>query len=197
MSAFLGPIHYWLFNKITNLETIEMKIINTETPKDYMLLSKKLEDVIDQTMIHQSLQNMIRITETRFSKVVKESMEKDSFDTLKKAFIQQGSYDGSQAKDKLPNPTIEMIYKALNDFILDGMPCDTMNNIDLNQDDTFKWHTNDSLHKPFWDINDIDVDIFYQLKKEYINSFIQTFDSALSYHYTNTNTILIHEIVRR
>ena len=90
-----------------------------------------------------------------------------------------------------------MIYKALNDFILDGMPCDTMNNIDLNQDDTFKWHTNDSLHKPFWDINDIDVDIFYQLKKEYINSFIQTFDSALSYHYTNTNTILIHEIVRR
>ena len=102
MSAFLGPIHYWLFNKITNLETIEMKIINTETPKDYMLLSKKLEDVIDQTMIHQSLQNMIRITETRFSKVVKESMEKDSFDTLKKHLFNRVHVTALKPKTNYP-----------------------------------------------------------------------------------------------
>ena len=197
MSAFLGPIHHWLFNKIKYLENIELQIIESKIPLDYMLMNKNLEDVIDENQIHKSLQDMISTTEIRFSKTINEVLNKKNIKFIEEIFKKQGQKDGLIAKKNLPITTLESIYKKLNDFILDGMPCDTTNNIDLNEDNSFKWHTNDTLHKPFWDINDIDIYIFYQLKKLYVNTFIQTFDSKLHYNYTNINGMISHEIVRR
>ena len=135
---------------------------------------------------------MIKTTESRFSKLLGDSINELGYDTVQAIFTETGRMDGSLAKSN--HQSIEDIYRKLNDFILDGMPCDTVNNIMENTPDLFRWKTPDKLHKPYWDANQLDVAVYYQLKKEYINAFIRAFDENLSYDYTETEGMMIHTI---
>ncbi len=192
MSAFLGPVHYWLYNKILNLEKLEMKLQGLDQPVQGMLINQPLEAVIDESQIHQSLQDMIKTSETRFAKILDEQVSELGYETVQRIFGEMGLENGNQAK--ISNLAIEGIYKKLNDYILDGMPCDTINNIMENQPEIFSWKTPTKLHKPYWDEHNLDVDVYYQLKKEYITQFIKAFDENLSYDYTETEGIIIHTI---
>jgi hypothetical protein len=192
MSAFLGPVHYWLYNKILNLEKLELKLKGEQQPEKGMLIGQPLEAVIDESQIHQSLQDMIKTTEIRFAKVLNQRISETGDKAVLNIFGDMGFEDGKQSKiDKL---AIEGIYKKLNDFILDGMPCDTINNIMDNQSDLFRWQTPTKLHKPYWDEHNLDVNVYYQMKKEYITQFIRAFDENLSYDYTEIEGIIIHTI---
>ncbi|MDU6160624.1 MAG: hypothetical protein E6651_17315, partial [Acinetobacter sp.] len=48
---------------------------------------------------------------------------------LKKIYTEQGINAAKEAKVKLTNVTAEDIFNSMNDYILDGMPCDRVNEI--------------------------------------------------------------------
>ena len=73
MSAFLGPIHFWLYNKIGKQEELTKAIAAYAEEKAWIENQKKytkdlpaLEDVIDESNIHGWLQGQIHDTETRY-----------------------------------------------------------------------------------------------------------------------------------
>ena len=43
----------------------------------------------------------------------------------------------------------------MNDYILDGMPCDRVNEVILNEDNKITWQARIDVHKDIWDTMDV------------------------------------------
>ena len=98
MSAFLGPIHYWLYRKIQLQEALIDHILDTAAQQGWDTLSaeklntacgaadlRPLEEVIDQGNIHGWLHQKIGVSEVRLAYLVTELLKADAarLDTLK------------------------------------------------------------------------------------------------------------------
>ncbi|MCJ8342070.1 MAG: hypothetical protein MJH09_04340 [Cetobacterium sp.] len=153
MSLFLGKIHYWLFNKILWLENIELNIIelckkegfNLEEEKERIeklygkrVENKNLEDIIDLKNIHGWLANKIEVSEGRVHEWIKFFIknDKNGIEKLENLYKELGSIDGE--KNKSLENSME-IYEGINNYILDGMPCDRINEIIYSENDKIIW----------------------------------------------------------
>lgn len=83
MSAFLGPVHYWLYRKIQYQEQLNQKILKRICPQLNEIVAQEcgtiqdgsLEEIIDHQAIHQWLSMELMIVEKRFAFIV-EHIEK-------------------------------------------------------------------------------------------------------------------------
>lgn len=212
MSLVLGKIHYWLFNKILWFEGLERDIINlAETRglniqklKDEINLkygeniyNKNLEDIIDKSNIHGWLQGKINSSEGRmaaWTKVILNNNKEDISD-IKKIYIQQGINATKEAKSKLSNVTAEDIFNSMNDYILDGMPCDRVNEIIISDKENVQWERIVCVHKEIWEKESISVEIFYNLRSEWIKAFVTEMNSNYEYVQLNKNLQEIRKIL--
>ena len=75
MSAFLGPVHYWLYRKIQYQEQLNQKILKRICPQLNEIVAQEcgtiqdgsLEEIIDHQAIHQWLSMELMIVEKRFA----------------------------------------------------------------------------------------------------------------------------------
>lgn len=198
MSLFLGKIHYWLFNKVLWFEGLEGKIIElaknegldvgklaVEINMKYgeKLPDKNLEDIIDTSNIHGWLQGKIHSAEGRMAAWTNIILNnnKDSILNMKKIYIEQGIAAAKEAKGKLSDITAENIFNSMNDYILDGMPCDRVNEVLRSNSDMVEWKRRVCVHKDVWEKEAISVDVFYNLRNEWINFFV--FEMSNDYEY--------------
>lgn len=142
MSENLGPIHYLMYEKIKFQDDITDFLMDGNFSQiDYKPVSKKpLEEILDSENIHGFLQEKIDIVETRLAKALtlcKNPSEK-LFDLGK-----------SCAKDK-DFSSFEKIFTDLNNYLLDGMPCDRGLSAVLDDGDLYLI-TNNNLHKKYED----------------------------------------------
>lgn len=182
MSAFLGPIHHWLFNKIKLQESFTENILDAssknnwyqdlenEVEKNYKKLDDRpLEDVIDQNNIHGSLQEKIAQAELRLAFVVTNIISKNSdyISELKKI-----AYSFGAVNSVLENSTASDCYKFLNDSLIDGMPCDRVN--DVIESDACKvvWKQSICVHSDYWTKVRGNVDVYYTLRHEIIKGML-------------------------
>lgn len=189
MSEFLGPIHYWLYNKICIQEAISCKIIETlnrdqqgivdESIKkngfeDFtcQIKNSNLEMIIDESNIHGWLQEMVSNVENKYAMIVSLVLEKDwlSTEKLKEILFECGKNIGKSKA--IVNP--EQGYKLINDTLLDGMPCDHINNIvSSNTNELIYQHTG-CIHEQYWKIYGQDVSIYYSLRESFIEGMLLT-----------------------
>ncbi|QHQ62850.1 hypothetical protein Ana3638_20415 [Anaerocolumna sedimenticola] len=183
MSAVLGPIHYWLYNKIKMQDNLVEKIIKlaenqfSETDlriqldNNYGSLEKKpLEDMIDTSNIHGWLQERVTLVEYRLAYAVTFLLKNDpdSMDKLKGLFWNTGeeisaSYSNNDAAE---------IFKNLNDILLDGMPCDHANLVISQDDKEVIWKRNICVHEDYWNEVGGDIKTYYLLREEFLKGFI-------------------------
>ncbi|AKN33610.1 hypothetical protein Ccar_23430 [Clostridium carboxidivorans P7] len=213
MSLFLGKIHYWLFDKIKWFEGLESDIVSwaehkglpvdnwkQEIYKDFghPVEDKPLEDMIDTSNIHGWLQDKISKAEGRqaawVTKILNSSKEYKN--DLISIFEKQGNKLGIEYSEKsIPNSPQE-IYNIINDFILEGMPCDRVTE-ELESDSTvYIWRTNLCLHSKYWDSVHGDVNNFYILRDAWITSFIKALNFNFSYNVSIIDNKRIQEIRR-
>lgn len=210
MSLFLGKIHYWLFNKVLWFEGLEGEIIelakneglNIYKLQDEInikygekLPDKKLEDMIDTSNIHGWLQDKIHNAEGRmaaWTNIIL-SNNKDAILNMKKIYIEQGINAAKEAKTKLSNITAEDIFKSMNDYILDGMPCDRVNEVINSNSENVEWKRKVCVHKDIWKNEGISVDIFYNLRSEWINAFVVEMNNDYEYIQLDENTQVIRK----
>ncbi|MFO3668005.1 hypothetical protein [Anaerococcus kampingiae] len=116
MSKTLGPIHYMMYEKIKFQDKITEYLMDghIQDIKPDPVSTKPLEEILDQENIHGYLQEKIDIVETRLDKAIK--LTKDPDEKLYKLGQECG-------KDK-DFSSFEQVFKALNTYLLDGMPCD-------------------------------------------------------------------------
>lgn len=214
MSLFLGKIHYWLFNKIKWFEGLEENIVNWAKEKgDFPvdewkeeiynkygapIENKPLEEVIDTSNIHGWLQDKISRGEGRQSawvtKILKSSPE--SIKDLINIFEKQGSKLGSEYAEMSTVSTSIEVYNMLNDYILEGMPCDRVNETLENSEDKYSWITTSCLHEPYWQKEMGDVNNFYILREAWTKSFIKALNTPFNYYTFIKNGMRVHELKR-
>ncbi len=195
MSAFLGPIHYWLYDKIEVEEEILNDIINLAKGKDekvsgYVKQSEKqygepkigkLEDLIDHSNIHGWLQNCIISVDTRLAFVITKLLDTNivTIKELEEVFSKNGEKYGSLCKND--NMAVENIFTEIYNKLLAGMPCDRVNEVIQNNKDEFIWKTTKDVHKEHWDKVGGNVIIYKKLEKAWIRTFVETIDNNLKY----------------
>ena len=198
MSLFLGKIHYWLFNKVLWFEGLEGEIIKLAKDKgiDVEKLeaeinskygaktpNKNLEDMIDTSNIHGWLQEKIHSAEGRmasWTKVILENNEDYILD-MRKVYEKQGVSAANEAKESLENINAETIFNSMNDYILDGMPCDRVNEVIDSSEESIMWKRRVCVHKDIWENEGISVDVFDELREHWINAFVNTMNNNYEY----------------
>lgn len=186
MSAFLGPIHFWLYNKIK----IQNEIV--EETLDYATNSlnnnmrddlynkfgdgdlKPLDQVIDVTNIHGWLQERVNQVEKKLAYTVTELTKNnpENFQIIKDIFKSKGAEVSTFEKDS----SLDEIYKAINDTLLDGMPCDRANSVVSQEDNEIIWKRNVCVHQQYWDDVQGDINDFYKLRDEFIEGLLSVTD---------------------
>lgn len=196
MSKFLGKIHYWLFNKIVWFEELEYEIVKWAKTKniniDEYLISvydkygfpvekKPLEELIDTDNIHGWLQDKIRKAELRQASIVTYILNKnpENKSELIEIFTKQGVKAGEEYSEEVRTP--RDAYNALNDYILEGMPCDRIQVEVENTDSKYSWIMKSCIHEPIWNEVGGDVNNFRELREAWTKSFLKTLNSNLKY----------------
>ena len=119
MSAFLAPIHTWLFSKILLAEDLEtnLKKVYIDKYEDVAIdvaeksltygspidTTKKIEDIIDVSNIHGWLQDKIGKVETRTAFIITEMIKKYGKEAeviAQACFEEQGKASGTIIKSK-------------------------------------------------------------------------------------------------
>lgn len=215
MSRFLGPIHYWLFNKIELYEDLEANIVDgmkkkygeqveqiaREKEKQFgePVYGKELEEIIDQGNIHGWLQDKIRRAETRQAAIIAailKQQDNQALETLKEIYAEHGKDCGIDAAREKQVGNAPEIYKALNDYLLDGMPCDNVNRLKVQEPEQVVWEHTQCLHISYWQEAQADSAVLYELRKIWIENFVTHANSEYSYQYSHENNLFKHAIVK-
>lgn len=200
MSKFLAPIHSWLFNKIKLYENLEKNIINDFKADPNTNINKILEaidcsfekplgdapieEIIDVSNIHGWLQNRIKIAEIRHAFLITNILNEfgdKALEKIKESYISQGKACGEEAVEKYNVDTPFELFNTLNNYILEGMPCDSANSVCVNEENLLEWRTVKDLHKDYWDTVNGDAQIFYELRRAWISSFVEAANSRFKY----------------
>lgn len=207
MSLYLGKIHYWLFNKIVWFEDLENEIINLakdeildieELSKDIngkygtQLPNIPLENMIDQGNIHGWLQNKICSAEGRMAAWTSKVLEDNNkLSKIEKIYINQGIKAAKEVKEnKVDFNSAVDIFNSINDYILDGMPCDRVNEVIESEENIVKWKRRVCVHKEIWNKEGVDVNYFYALRGFWIKAFVNELNEEFSYKEENEIMII-------
>ena len=192
MSAFLGPIHYWLFNKIL----LQQEIIDDLycLGEDYnptlqavaesrygRIADKPLEEMIDQGNIHGWLQERVSQVEYKYAFVITELAKHlpDAIPTLKDLLYRSGENQAILLHPAHNAPKANELYKLISDLLLDGMPCDHANRLLSQKDDSIIWTRNLCVHAPYWEELGGDISIYYELRESWLKGFVKEFGYSL------------------
>ena len=198
MSLFLGKIHFWLFNKVLWFEGLEDEIIklaqeeglnvkklSVEINNKYgqKTENKNLEEIIDTSNIHGWLQNKIHSAEGRMAAWTKAILENNetAIGKLENIYAKQGIKAAKEVKEEKNIISAKEIYDSINDYILDGMPCDRVNEVIIAEEDKVQWKRRICVHNDIWQKESMDVSIFYQLRNIWIKAFVQEVNSQYEY----------------
>lgn len=205
MSAFLAPIHYWLFKKIRLVEKREQKLFElandmcNATAEELQeqvwqtygqpLPDKDLSEMIDQSNIHGWLQKQINIVETREAAFIKELTSmcgSAGLDTAAKAFEADAAECGADAKaaGKYDLSKASGIYQAMNDYFLNGMPCDQADMLVENSADQVAWQDVSGLKEKNWTRVAVDSKIMTSLYRVWFGKFVLVANPAFRYEQT-------------
>lgn len=197
MSLFLGKIHYWLYNKILWAEKTEREIISfaneKKLPVEQWVLqgiekygspteNQALEDIIDTSNIHGWLQERIKSAELRQAALITNILNEN--EGYKDELIEIFKAQGKEAALKYSgNPnTPEGLFNAVNDYVLEGMPCDRASEVLSNDKDELIWKTATTIHEPYWAEVKGNIQNFYDLREAWVSNFIKTLSPEFKYN---------------
>jgi hypothetical protein len=189
MSAFIGPIHYWLYGKIRLVnqrqEYLREKVSEMcgstaeelweQVTQSYgeLLPEKDLSELIAHDNIHGWLQRQINLAESREAAFIKELTDTcggAAQDLIGRAFVEHGKNTGeaAAASGRYDLESAAGILKALSDHYLNGMPCDAGDCVM-------------SLHLANWQrtgVNEADMRSYYE---QWLKGFVQGANAKFVY----------------
>lgn len=178
MSAFLGPIHHLLFEKIrfqSELTDAILKKIDDEQllrriGQDTSRLSEgDLKDIVDRSDIHGSLQNMISKEEHRLAYVVT-TVQKEKFLSMEELLHIVQEY--GEHIEKPHFSSVNEVYTFLSSKFLNGMPCDHVQEILEKTDFSLQYRDRLDIHKEYWEKVQGNVEDFYKIRESLISKLI-------------------------
>lgn len=202
MSAFLGPIHHWLFKKIKVVESRRNRFLQAlkekygedfagqaeELEKDYgpMLEGQSLEDLVGDKPIHGMMQSLVHKVETGEGKLVAAAIDKYNGDAFN-LFIEEADKYGKEvgaeaAREKdLSGVTPEEIYKVLDNYLLEGLPCDNTVTLVPKSEKSLMFQHNGCLHRKNWESAGAPIMEMCCFTNAWVGGFIQALRPGMEY----------------
>lgn len=184
MSAFLGPIHYWLYNKIRLQQEIVDDIytlgslyglaLENECNDQFgSFENKPLEEMIDQGNIHGWLQERVSQVEYKYAYCVTKLLRQhpEALNSLKAITADNGTNLAITMKEYPLNP--KAVYKLIEDNLLDGMPCDHANRVLQQSDTMILWTRAHCVHSGYWEEIGGDIQFYYELRDAWIEALVK------------------------
>lgn len=179
MSAFLGPIHYWLYNKIKLQQSIVDELVSLGGQYSLSLQKecdirygsfedRPLEEIIDESNIHGWLQERVSQVEYKYAYCITQllTLHPNSFPQIEAILYQKGKEKGQEVKKS--GDTISVIYKEITDLLLDGMPCDHATSLVSQNEKEIIWERNVCVHEIYWNEVGGDINNYYKLRDAWL-----------------------------
>lgn len=204
MSESLGFIHHWLYKKIRLVLEREVMIIRASNDRFDQFGDEleatlnalygtplgsevRLEDVIDHNNIHGWLQKQVTTVEIREATLIKDLIDcygEEAIELIVDAFKNHGFQCGMQAKNndlinfeakerKIDAPGI---YQLMQNYMLNGMPCDKNDSILKNDPQNYIWLGNHRSQRLVWTKTGVSTTLMTKLYRYWIEEFILGLD---------------------
>jgi hypothetical protein len=203
MSAFLGPIHYWLYNKIQLQQAVVDDIyllgeqyglsLKEECDNKFGIFENKpLEEMIDHGNIHGWLQERVSQVEYKYAYSVTKLLSSDP--KGKEHLLSILSSNGKELARSFESTDLKAtdIYKAITDHLLDGMPCDHANRLLEQNDAEVTWSRAVCVHTQYWDAVDGDIAVYYELRDAWMEGLVQ--ELGFTFHKLDDTTYHISKV---
>lgn len=213
MSAFLAPIHTWLFNKIKLAQDLEKDIVRLHVDKyeesaikiqkeaidiyGQYIEEKPLEDIIDVNNIHGWLQDRIKEVESRSACIITKYYDmynEESENLTENAYISQAIKCAQNERNKANTP--EDAYISLNNYILSGMPCDRVNSVTEKNEDYITYEQNGCIHRNNYENGQGNLTYLYELRDLWIKTFMENLSTKYLYEKETLENKTISKIRR-
>lgn len=186
MSAFLGPIHTWLYKKIKFQDQMTCEIIRKAEEMGYVqnledqidkrfgaLEQGDLADIIDESNIHGWLQERVSLVEKRLAYTVMILLYGHE---ERNEFIRNTCFEFGKKHSAPAEITVAQAYKLLEDLLLNGMPCDMVNRVEIEEEDRILWSQTVDIHEKYWEMTQGNVADFYELRSALIEGLFEGTD---------------------
>jgi hypothetical protein len=200
MSAFLGPVHMWLYNQIQIVEKREAKIIEQfankySTEEINNLISsyrdqygelkedKPLAELIAGSNIHPWLETAISNAQSREAAVAAVLMDKyDDRDFLLDIYADQAEELAEKAKirDNVDEFNLDDAFEIINEHFVERMPCDRLSGA-VKEEGKIIWKHQSRLHQEFWQQTEVELELMHQLYSKWLEVFIENLNPSLSH----------------
>lgn len=180
MSAFLAPIHFWMYDKILIAQELtfklEEKFLNKEEREEVEslfpgLYSKDLEEVIDQSNIHGWLHTAVSNIEIRFAYIVKILLDRGiSLEEIKKVAFEYGKSFPEQEVSSLKDA-----YELLMDILLDGLPCDVSISVSREEENELEFILYNDIHKQYFNEFNLEVSLYHEIREAFVNGIFERY----------------------
>jgi len=180
MSAFLAPIHFWMYDKILIAQELtfklEEKFLNKEEREEVEslfpgLYSKDLEEVIDQSNIHGWLHTAVSNVEIRFAYIVKTLLDRGiSLEEIKKVAFEYGKSFPEQEVSSLKDA-----YELLMDILLDGLPCDVSISVTREEENELEFVLYNDIHKQYFNEFNLEVSLYHEIREAFVNGIFERY----------------------
>ena len=180
MSAFLAPIHFWMYDKILIAQELtfklEEKFLNKEEREEVEslfpgLYSKDLEEVIDQSNIHGWLHTAVSNIEIRFAYIVKTLLDRGiSIEEIKKVAFEYGKSFPEQEVSSLKDA-----YELLMDILLDGLPCDVSISVSREEENELEFILYNDIHKQYFNEFNLEVSLYHEIREAFVNGIFERY----------------------
>ncbi|MDD3239808.1 MAG: hypothetical protein PHW47_06975 [Lachnospira sp.] len=194
MSAFLGPIHNWLYNKIKFQDELIQCILQFVSTKDYQipLLSQmdqrygvletgELADIIDESNIHGWLQERITVVENRLAFLITVTTDEHPERIID---INDVVYEFGRNHAAASDISVKEAYELLNNCLLNGMPCDRVNDVTNEDENSISWVQTVDIHAPYWDMIHGNSEYYYAIRESLVIGMLE--NSGITYQQTGS-----------
>ncbi|RCW61825.1 hypothetical protein [Halanaerobium sp. ST460_2HS_T2] len=198
MSAFLGPIHMWLYNQIQIVEAREAKIVakfsqkySTEIVNDLiepyrqqygeLKADKPLTELIAGNDIHPWLEAAISSAQSREAAVVSVLLDKyNDQELLFTIYEEQAKELAQKAKkrDKVKEFDLNEAFEIINEHFVERMPCDRLSGA-VKEENKLIWKHQNQLHQEFWQQTEVELELMHQLYAKWLSVFAENLNSSL------------------
>ncbi|MFW6300928.1 MAG: hypothetical protein ACOC1W_00205 [Bacillota bacterium] len=197
MSAFLGPIHEWLYQQIKIIEARERQLVKNFSEvysqaeveeileplrAEYGDLKddRPLSQLISDENIHPWLEAAIVSAQSREAALVSGLQDKfNDKELLEEVYRNQARNIAGQVKSETAM-NLKEVFKVLNDYFLERMPCDRLSE-STETEDKIIWEHKARLHQEFWEETGVDLELMHLLYSDWIENFVSELNSEIKY----------------
>ena len=178
MSSFLAPIHFWLYNKINLQEELVRDIASLAKGKEFIsdedeYISEPLPELsgaIDLGNIHGWLQGKITESEERLAKLVTDIVRDDEG---RLSFVTDSASSFGKRHPVSVQADAQDAHKTLNDTLVNGMPCDMVEDILESSPERVVWKSVADVHAEYWTAIGGNPDYYWKIRSAIIRGMLE------------------------